>query len=132
MKAAMDYKKFLELVGRLESQGDAPREMLPLVALFKEMGLLMGKFSQSQEPEEKEVAWESLLACQQRLKEEFATACGQWGVSAEEATDYIENPMNYSPAEWRKVQEVRTEVYDTIKEEKRSRSQAKRKPRRWV
>ncbi len=129
MKTAIDHKKFLELAGRLEGQG-VPQEMGVLVSLFKEMGLLMGGYNQSQDLEEKKAVWEEILLCQQSLRDEFAVMCKGWGVSPEEVGAYVENPMNYSAEEWRKVQEVKADVHSAVEEY--TGGSRRRKPRRWV
>jgi len=133
MKTIVDHKKFLELVGRLESERDAPAGLTRLVSLFKEMGLLMGGFGQSQDLEEKEAVWAEVISCQQRLQEEFAAICGQWGISPNEVSEYVENPLNYSLEEWRKVQEIKQEVHSAVEEGKADPSRKKRRqPRAWV
>jgi len=124
----IDHEKFLELAERLEG---APPEMKRVTTLLKELGQLMGKFNKAEGLEEKEAAWNELQARRQVLDEEFAELCSEWGVSPDDAKHYVENPANYSVAEWREVQEVKTEVYTAVKEEKTSR-QPKRRLRKWV
>ncbi len=136
-KKSINSQKFLELVSRLEGQKHAMPGMEAIVELFNEFGQLMQTFYQTQEEADRKLLWTEANACNDRLQTAFADLCKGWGLSVEEVQAMMEDSNNYSPEEWRQVQDLKREACSAVIEEpsrirNRERLSTKRQPRKWA
>lgn len=130
----VNHEKFLELVKRLEDLKGSLPGLEPLVDSFSKLGLLMGRFQKEEKVEAKEEAWRELKDCQKKLEKDFSEVCQGWGMGIEDMQAFVNNPMNYSPDEWRNVQEIKTEV-ESLQERvirRRMIGKSSHKLRKWA
>jgi hypothetical protein len=63
-------------------------------------------------PEERGIVMEHMSQSYDQLKSKFMRAAASYGMTLDQLEMFLDNPGNFSPAEWAEMQAVKLQVFD--------------------
>ncbi len=112
----MIHDKYKKLLGMLEQAADSKEftleDILKEAVIFFE--ILRKEFKAASKEEKEEMA-QMMTHLHSRLQEIAERTAKASGMTEEELSAYSEDPSNFSPEQWKLVQETKRELYDSAK-----------------